>query len=196
MIKSLRRLEQKSLRLFAFVALLATTTVGVMPAPAAADNWQSNDNYGQLVSINTAPSETMCLQSVSTGANSSQGLCSRYSSSSFWHMQRQSNGYYMIKSFTSGGTRCLAVDDTHYAMPQKVTNANCVNGAGNQQWNIDWTAYGFKLHPARAMWDYSVSGSLKCLDVFAFSHSEGGLVALWDCNGAANQLWRFTGLFQ
>ena len=196
MIKLFKQLGGKSARLFVAAAVFAVAVAASVPAPASADPWQGHDNFGQVISINTPPSERMCLQSVSPDANSLQELCSGYYNNTFWHMQRQGNGNYKIMSYTSGGTLCLTVAGSDFGLPQKVTNGSCAYGPGSREWIIDWTSYGFKLHPAGGIWDYGINGRGKCLDVFSFSHDARGLVALWDCNGAVNQLWRFTGLWQ
>lgn len=182
MDKHSKQLRRKMAGLF--VGVLLFTVVGVVAAPAPASALKGG-YYGHLISKDSR----MCLAAPAvTGPpwSAFQMNCATNDVASLWHMQHIGNGYFKIRSVWNN---CLDVYAYSHANQALVTTWPCQEGASNQEWTVGQSWDGFTLKPRHARYDNWGTG--KCLDVFAFSHSEGGQITQWNCWGGTNQLWSY-----
>jgi hypothetical protein len=168
--------------------MLAVMIAFGMPAPASATS-----EWGQLISRNSLPNQSMCLfAAADTDWSVWQNSCNGQPNDT-WHMKPIGGGYYNI---INPWGKCLDVyafsHDNYYDYSHgRVTTWDCKPGYSNQEWEPSFGPNGFLLKPRHAKYDNGGQG--KCLDVYAYAHSGGAPVVQWDCLGGVNQLWTFTG---
>ena len=113
------------------------------------------------------------------GANVLQYTYNGYNNQK-WYVQKQSNGYYIIKNLASG----KVLDAAGTANGSNVQQWEYGGGA-NQEWSIENVNGYYKIINR---------GSGKSLDVANISAEDNANVQQWDYLGQDNQLWSITAL--
>lgn len=133
----------------------------------------------QILSKHSGKSLDVYWGSGDNGANILQYTYCGYSNQQ-WYLQKQSNGYYIIKSLASG--KVLDVADYSMENGGNVHQWEYVGGA-NQEWSIENVGGYYKIINR-------MSG--KALDVSGISAEDNANIQQWDYNGLDNQLWSIT----
>lgn len=144
----------------------------------SADTFEEGRLY-RIISRHSGKSLDVYWGSCENGANILQYTYCGYSNQK-WYLQKQSNGYYIIKSLASG--KVLDVADYSMENGGNVHQWDYVGGA-NQEWSIE-NVNGFYKIINRM--------SKKALDVSGISTEDNANVQQWDYNGQDNQLWSIS----
>jgi hypothetical protein len=187
MANPLKQLGRKNAQLLIGATLFAAAVMVGVPTPASAAN---NYGYGQLISKNSLPGQQMCLTNYGSRSEGFTVYQYPYSNASrqLWRMQPIGGGYFKIISGFNDKTSLEVLDSSHNNHAT-VTTWQCMPGASNQEWSTGQSLDGFTLKPRHSKFDNAGRG--KCLDVFAYSHSNVAPVVQWDCLGGVNQLWSY-----
>ena len=138
-------------------------------------SFDGNQVYS-IISKNSGKSLDVYYGNSDNGTNILQYTYNGYNNQK-WYLQKQSNGYYIIRSYATG--KVLDVADWSTSNGGNVHQWEYVGGA-NQEWSIEYVDGYYKIinrHSGLA------------LDVSDVSTADNANVHQWEYVGGANQLW-------
>ncbi|MBQ7432956.1 MAG: family 16 glycosylhydrolase [Lachnospiraceae bacterium] len=141
----------------------------------------ADDVLYTIISKNSGKSLDVSYGNPDNGTNVLQYIYSDYDNQK-WYIQKQANGYYIIKSYATG--KVLSVEDFSTENGGNIHQWEYVGNA-NQEWSLVYTSGFYKLVNRN-------SGLL--LDVSGISKEDNANVQQWEDMEQDNQLWRIAPL--
>ncbi|WP_027341527.1 RICIN domain-containing protein [Hamadaea tsunoensis] len=97
---------------------------------------------------------------------------------------------YLIHSIDSGGSLCIDVAYASTANGTRIQQWPCYHGAA-QSWTLDDQGVYNGVRYYQLVSGLSTPSSPKCIEVPWGNPAAGQALELWDCLGAARQLWSY-----